>query len=117
MVKTARIRDKVDGKIINITVKLAPNHVLSPTPELFWGFKKGRITWAEYEARYLQLLRDRYKTRKSEFDEMVQMALLEDIVLICFCTDEQYCHRRLAKAVLDKLIEKAKKEQRVVCDS
>jgi uncharacterized protein YeaO (DUF488 family) len=106
MVKTARIGEKVDGKIIDISVKHAPNHVLAPTWELVMGFKKGRIAWEQYEGQYLQLLRDRYKTKKAEFDELVQMAMQEDIVLICFCVSDSTCHRRLAKGVLDKLIEK-----------
>ncbi len=106
MVKTARIGEKIDGKIIDISVKHSPNHVLAPTWDLVMGFKKGRVTWVDYESRYLALLRDRYKDRKAEFDELVQMSIEQDIVLICFCTDEATCHRRLAKVVLDKLIEK-----------
>lgn len=103
MIKTARISETVDGIRLDITIKNAKNHVLSPTWDIVMGLKDGKITWAQYEEKYLALLKKRLKTRSSEFMAVLNMAVDENVYLICFCTDERYCHRRLAKEFLMKL--------------
>ncbi len=100
MIKTARISEKVDGIRLDITVKNAKNHALAPTWDLVMGLKDKKISWAQYEEGYLKLLGERLKTRRAEFISIVEMARDKDIYLICFCMDERYCHRRLAKDFL-----------------
>ena len=105
MIKTARINAQVDGEKLDITVKNNPKHVLAPTWELVMGAKNKRITWAEYEERYIELLRTRWNERQADFIALLDRAKTTDIYLVCFCTDERYCHRRLAKEFLQVLIE------------
>jgi len=100
MIKTARISEKVEGIRLDITIKNAKGHVLAPTWDLVMGLKDGKITWAQYESGYLKLLNERLKTRRSEFVSIVEMARDKDVYLICFCTDERICHRRLAMEFL-----------------
>jgi len=100
MFKTGRIG--ID-KGIDITVKGNPNHVLAPTWDMVMAFKKGKITWEQYRERYLQLLSERYKTRRKEFIDLIEQARKEDVVLLCYCKDERFCHRTLAKEFLESL--------------
>lgn len=103
MIKTARINNRVEGERIDITVKNNKNHVLAPTWELVMGMKNGKISWPQYEEGYTRLLNERLRTRRPEFVQLIERSKKQDIVLVCFCTDERYCHRRLAKEFLDRL--------------
>ncbi len=105
MIKTARISERVEGERIDITVKNNKNHVLAPTWDLVMGLKNQKISWIQYEEGYMRLLNERLKTRRPEFVQLIEKSKKQDIVLICFCTDERYCHRRLAKEFLDRLAE------------
>jgi uncharacterized protein YeaO (DUF488 family) len=100
MIRTGRIG--ID-KGIDITVKGNPNHVLAPTWDMVMAFKKGKITWDYYRRKYLNLLIERYKTRKKEFIDLIEQAKVKDIVLLCYCKDERFCHRTLAKEFLENL--------------
>jgi len=104
VIKTANIREKInDGLVIDITVKNNKNHVLAPTWDIVLGLKNGRIGWNEYKRRYINLLYDRLEKRYDEFLNILKIAEKKDIVLVCFCADERYCHRILAKEFLEKL--------------
>lgn len=104
-VRTERIGYKPgpDEVVLDITVKNNPGHVLAPTWDLVMDFKKGKISWDMYKNRYLQLLRERWKTRKNEFIRIFKESQGKTIVLLCFCSDETKCHRSIAKEVLEKI--------------
>lgn len=99
-IRTGRIGEKGT----DITVKGNKNHVLAPTWDLVMGLKNGKITWIQYEELYLKLLNERMITRFNEFKKLLQEARESDLVLLCYCKDERFCHRRLAKEFLEKLI-------------
>jgi uncharacterized protein YeaO (DUF488 family) len=111
MVKTARIGDTIKGIKIDITVKNNPRHILSPTWDLVIDFKRNKIQWAEYEQKYKLLISRRLKMRKKEFDELMNLAKRTDIVLTCFCKDERFCHRRLAKEIIEHEINQKEEEE------
>lgn len=106
MIYTARIGEKVKGKVIDITVKNNGGNCFAPTWGLVMDFKNGSITWEQYETKYMELIRLRMQTRMKEFREIAEMVIKEDICLACFCKDERFCHRRLAKEILLRLMEK-----------
>lgn len=103
MFKTARINNKVDGRTIDITVKNNPHHILAPTWDLVMGLKNKRITWEQYEHSYVLLLKERFHKKPEDFYTLIEQAQDKDVYLVCFCSDERFCHRRLAKAFLESL--------------
>jgi uncharacterized protein (DUF488 family) len=70
--------------------------LLAPTQDILDGFKKkGKMTWEEYETRFLALLRDREvesRLRPQEFSERT--------VLLCSEATPEHCHRRLVAEYL-----------------
>jgi len=106
MIYTAWVGSEVRGKVIDITVKNNRGNCFAPTWGLVIDFKEGRITWEQYETKYMDLIRLRMQTRMKEFTEIAEMAMKEDICLVCFCKNERFCHRRLAKEILLGLMEK-----------
>ena len=62
----------------------------APTTEILAGYKEGRITWADYEKLYRELLAARHPTAglsPTDFDR---------ICLLCTEKSPYQCHRRLA---------------------
>lgn len=105
MIKTSRMGEQVQGIILDITVKNNPSHVLSPTWDMVMSYKRGKITWEKYREEYYSLLRKRWKTRKDEFLQIIKTAEQQDVYLACFCKNEDFCHRSLAREILLKIAE------------
>ena len=61
-----------------------------------------RCLWPEYSRRYLEEVRDTYRKDKKPFEALLRRSSL---VLVCYCKDAAYCHRRLAADILVKLSE------------
>jgi len=69
--------------------------LLSPTKEILDDYKSKAITWEEYEARFLALLRE----RKAE--DVVDKRLFDvPAALLCSEPEPDHCHRRLAAEYL-----------------
>ena len=69
--------------------------LLSPTKEILDDYKNKAITWEEYEARFLALLRE----RKAE--DAVDKRLFDvPAALLCSEPEPDHCHRRLAAEYL-----------------
>lgn len=63
----------------------------------------GAITdsdWADYSARYTAFMRQSYRERRPAWDAILA---LPRVVLVCFCTDPNRCHRRILAGILAKL--------------
>jgi len=117
MIYLARIGDtkanfKPHAVILDITVKDHPEHILSPTWKMVLDFKNGNTTWKEYKQQYVELLEERYKTRKGEFLALAEMARLHPVYFRCYCPDENMCHRSLAKRAIYRLISIKIKEEK-----
>ena len=63
---------------------------LAPTDELLDGLRKKRLTWDDYEARFIALLRER------KVDRVLDRTMFEPrSVLLCTEPRPDHCHRRL----------------------
>lgn len=78
--------------ICGINYKHSPN--LAPTEDILKGYKKGVITWREYEDRFNKLLTarhiERYFTPES----------LSGVCFLCSENTPEQCHRRLVAEYL-----------------
>lgn len=72
--------------------------LLTPTPDLLEGYRKKRISWGEYEPRFLSMLADRVVEQKID-RKLFQIPT----VLLCSEPTATRCHRRL---ILEYLQEK-----------
>ncbi len=96
-------RYPANALILDITAKDNPEHFLSPTWEMIWDFKNGKISWKKYKEKYVELLENRFDTRKEEFIELAKTALERPVVFRCYCPNERYCHRSLAKKAIERI--------------
>ncbi|GGO09443.1 DUF488 domain-containing protein [Saccharibacillus kuerlensis] len=77
-----------------------PVRALSPSPELFytyldeWRDRPDKSWWPEYERRFGRELESQEKLTALR-DVYKRLLKGQDVVLICFCKDHRYCHRRL----------------------
>ncbi len=69
----------------------------APTKEILDGYKKGIISWQEYEIRYNKLLDIRLN--KTKLDAIN----FNNSVLLCSEQTDEFCHRRLACEFLKKI--------------
>lgn len=69
---------------------------LAPTKDILDDYKHKKITWKDYEARYLELL---YRRR---IERVVTKEILADSVLLCSEKSPEFCHRRLAAEYLNE---------------
>ena len=67
---------------------------LAPTKELLDDYRKRRSDWSTYEARFLDLLRERC------VEESVPRELVEGGCLLCSEDKPHHCHRRLVAEYL-----------------
>ena len=68
---------------------------LAPTPELLGDYRKKRIDWDTYTARFLDLMRAR------RVEETLSRELLDAGCLLCSEHQPHHCHRRLVAEYLD----------------
>ncbi|HPP22478.1 MAG TPA: DUF488 domain-containing protein [Phycisphaerae bacterium] len=69
--------------------------LLAPTEDILTTFKKGKGSWAEYEQRFLALMKER------QVEEYVDRASFEvPTVLLCSEPTPEHCHRRLVAEYL-----------------
>ena len=81
-------------KICGIGYVHLPN--LAPTKELLSDYRKKRIDWNAYEARFLDLMRQR------RIEETVSREVLAEGCLLCSEDQPHHCHRRLVAEYLDE---------------
>jgi uncharacterized protein (DUF488 family) len=66
--------------------------LLAPTDDLLAAYKRQReMPWAEYEERFIALLREREVERRLD-----RSAFLTPTALLCSEATPEHCHRRLA---------------------
>ena len=109
-IKTAHIsyKGKGDEIVINTTIKSAEGigETFAPTWDMVMSSKRGKISWEEYTARYIKLMRQRFAEKNHAFGVAVRF---QDIVLTCYCADKsengRTCHRYLLEDILTKVAE------------
>lgn len=73
---------------------------LSPSPSLFqtfvrnWKDKPTNEWWNSYEKRFLKELETNEKLQSLR-ELYKRLFIGKNVVLICFCKDHRYCHRKL----------------------
>ncbi len=73
---------------------------LAPPVELMRGLLAGEIPWASYKKKYVSAVKKSGKEKLKELRE--RSAAGETITVLCWCADENRCHRSLLKALLEK---------------
>jgi hypothetical protein len=101
LIATAHISYDGPGRR-DITLKSNPTHILSPNN---WKMvnqgrnaKPGSDTWKKYVQWYKGLLWERYKADPQPFLDILEA---DYVVLCCYCTTPETCHRRLAVEALE----------------
>lgn len=69
---------------------------LAPTKDMLDAYKKGEISWAVYEERFLNLMARR------NVEKSVSPVLLEQGCLLCSEHEPHFCHRRLVVEYLNE---------------
>lgn len=69
---------------------------LAPTEDMLKSFKKGELSWPDYEKRFLSLM------SKRRIEDLLSKNHLENSCLLCSEHDPRFCHRRLAAEYLKK---------------
>lgn len=86
------------GYIMNLVgIKYSHDLSLAPTGDILSDYKDKRMTWKEYEKRYIDLLIER------EIESRIEDILADDVV--CFmCSEDKphFCHRRLLVEYLSR---------------
>ncbi|MEW5937060.1 MAG: DUF488 domain-containing protein [Candidatus Thermoplasmatota archaeon] len=68
----------------------------APTKELLADYRKNKITWQEYENRYLKILSERNIVNQIDY------SIFEDACLLCSEAAPDRCHRRLLVEFLQR---------------
>ncbi len=84
---------------LDITVKTG-NKAFAPTWDMVHGFKGGLLNESDYIKEYYNLMRDSYRKNRHEWDSVLAM---DEVVLVCFCGRNSFCHRYLLADILTKL--------------
>lgn len=78
--------------IANIEYSHRPE--FAPSKEILDGYRKKRLTWADYEQRFQTLLKER------QVENLITAAELENACLLCSEPKPDKCHRRLVAEYL-----------------
>lgn len=95
---------------IDITLKNNPSHFLSPDDwDMVMKARFGKISREEYKTWYLNLIRDRWESRRQEFLDLAKEGLHKDIKLKCFCSvHNNRCHAFIAASFMNAISNKIK---------
>lgn len=58
------------------------------------------VAWAAYVPAYTEEMRRSYRRHRGDWDALLMRCR---VVLVCYCVDEDRCHRRLLAKMLEKL--------------
>ena len=85
------------------------DHVLSPEPKMVFRYlaEPSDAAWTAFRSGYVQLLENRYRDRREEFDDLALSAAQEDVHIGCSCPSRansiiQRCHTVLALHFMKK---------------
>jgi len=71
---------------------------LAPSIELLNDWKSEKISWGEYERRYLNEIKGKQEVIRKLMDLIKEKAV---VTLLCAEKEDKYCHRRLLKEFLE----------------
>ena len=73
---------------------------LGTSKELIKDWKAGKVTWRQFEKRYVSDLRD--ENKQQLLRQLAQRAKAQKITLLCGCRDPNSCHRIILKEQIMK---------------
>jgi len=79
-------------KICNIKYMHLP--ILAPTKEILDGYKNKRISWKDYESKYVTLINER------QIYNSLRDIYFNNSCLLCSEKNAEQCHRRLAANII-----------------
>jgi hypothetical protein len=99
------------SEAVELDVTRAAGSAFAPSAALLADFTAGRVGWRQFERRYTEEMRARYREDSQLWIDLVEQAAFEvgDVILVCDeCGPERpeageafaRCHRRLLKALL-----------------
>ena len=94
-----------------ITGKVEIQNSFAPSGELLKNYRKGKIAWEEYKKIYSNEQREHYEESPTDFENLLERAVGEDLVLLCY---ERYegsktkCHRLLLIDILKEISKEGK---------
>jgi uncharacterized protein YeaO (DUF488 family) len=71
---------------------------LGPSRDLLHDFKRGKISWDSYSARYLEQMQE--DGPREEIRRLSDIAQRETVTILCVCKDESRCHRKLLRDLI-----------------
>jgi uncharacterized protein YeaO (DUF488 family) len=72
---------------------------LGPSRELLRAYRDGHVSWEEYEAQYHAEMRA--EKPRAEIRRLADLAGHETVTVMCMCKDEDQCHRRLLRELIE----------------
>lgn len=76
---------------------------LAPSKELLQGYKEEKISKEEYVELYLKQLKS--FNGKQAIQELIDMAREEDVTLLCYEKNGDFCHRFILGEYLEKIFD------------
>lgn len=79
---------------------------LAPSVGLLNDWNNGKLTWEEYEERYLKEIRNKEDNLRGSNDIRELRGIIEReevITLLCAEKEDTYCHRRLLKEYIESI--------------
>jgi hypothetical protein len=73
----------------------------APSDDLLRSYKKGKLSWEEYEEAYRQEMREIFKQSPEVFLDLMKGK--KDLTLVCYEADPAHCHRRILAEVFQKI--------------
>ncbi len=95
-VYTAAMNYNGDKKSLDVTVK-SGEEIFAPTWAMVMKTKKGEMSWEEYKKKYYEKMRESYRHNIERWQDLLEQ---EEIVLLCYCSSPDRCHRRLLAEML-----------------
>ncbi|QST02112.1 hypothetical protein IMZ31_21925 (plasmid) [Pontibacillus sp. ALD_SL1] len=88
---------------LDTTVK-SGDKTFAPSWEMVMGIKNGTLSEEGYTDQYVERMRNSYRQNKSRWEEVLNMG---EVVLVCYCNKDKFCHRKLLARLLAKGFDEA----------
>lgn len=107
IIRTGRIGER--GTDITIMSAKGNARYLSPSWEIVMAHKQGKMSDDEYTVAYTNMVRERYKTYKQPFLDLLKT---DELILLCYCSTyyvdpknrtKKFCHRNIAAEIMLKI--------------
>lgn len=100
MLKVYTSQYRYSGKNrLDVTVK-SGDKCFAPTWNLLMNYKKGNVDEEQYTDIYLNLMRKSYKKNRNRWNEILNQ---DEVVFVCFCPKDTFCHRYILADIFVKL--------------